>query len=114
MTYSQTPSSSPRCAERRGPALQLRRWGYPKVTFRLNNLQDLICASFAELHFADEKARLGREMTQLQRARGESGSSAEEICLCHPAPTLGKVSPSNKQGSHQLLAQKHTEPTGTS
>lgn len=75
------PRGLPDMPERRGPVLQLLGWGYPEVTFGLNDLWDLIGTSFANLHCADEKARLRREMTQPKRSHGESESSAIDISL---------------------------------
>lgn len=90
---------------KKGPALQLLRWGSPEATFRFNNLQHLICISLVKLHFADEKAHLTREMTQPKRSQGEAQSSAVDVSLpVSSSLCCGKIAPLNRQGKHQLLA----------
>lgn len=64
----------------------------------------LICISFVELHFADEKAHLQKEMTQPKRSHGKSEFSAVDVALFHPASAPDKIFPLNKQGKHQFLA----------
>lgn len=113
-SFTDTLKDSQICQRREAESCNYAGGTTQQQPFQFHDLRDLICTSFVELHFADEKAHLRREMTQPKESHGESEASAVAVSLFHPGSALGKNSPLTTQGKHQLLAQKHTEPAGMS